>query len=333
MFYIFRNSKRIMSTPPLEDLYNLKVDLKSFGPVIDDRIISDIPLVEVIVCKIIEKNQISRLIQELNKKLPIPSLQHLKRVYDGYIIISLFANGLVNPLEKVNIDTKGLDLDSFMKKKVPSAAPKTREQYKKTVQCWPSAFREDKYLENMLSNKLFSEIELEEHCTWMREALGAASRSQVPVGAVVVDPITKTVLAIASDDRRLNPVKHVVMVAVDLVARTQGGGLWPVRDKDFVFQDNVKKQAVTHSKRDLEGVEKPVGPYLCTGYDVYVTREPCTMCAMALVHSRVRRVFYACASPTGALGSLAKVHTLRGLNHHYEVFKNLLVEECSSLYV
>lgn len=62
-------------------------------------------------------------------------------------------------------------------------------------------------------------------------------------------------------------------------------------------------------------------PYLCTGYDCYVVREPCAMCAMALVHSRVRRVVYSVRdSIGGALGGLLRLHNHRSLNHHYQVF-------------
>jgi tRNA-specific adenosine deaminase 3 len=62
-------------------------------------------------------------------------------------------------------------------------------------------------------------------------------------------------------------------------------------------------------------------PYLCTGFDCYLVREPCVMCAMALVHSRVRRVMYAKADPKwGALGGSLRLHGQRSLNHHYTVY-------------
>lgn len=56
-------------------------------------------------------------------------------------------------------------------------------------------------------------------------------------------------------------------------------------------------------------------------------------CAMALVHSRIRRVFYGCTdSVTGALGSRYKIHTQVGLNHHFEVFCDVLEEECRTIF-
>uniref|UniRef100_A0A0A9DF29 CMP/dCMP-type deaminase domain-containing protein n=1 Tax=Arundo donax TaxID=35708 RepID=A0A0A9DF29_ARUDO len=63
-------------------------------------------------------------------------------------------------------------------------------------------------------------------------------------------------------------------------------------------------------------------PYLCAGYDIYLVSEPRTMCAMALVHQRFKRVFYAFPNPvTGALGGVYRLHRERSLNHHYTVFR------------
>lgn len=61
------------------------------------------------------------------------------------------------------------------------------------------------------------------------------------------------------------------------------------------------------------------GPHLANNLDVYVTHEPCVMCAMALVHSRVRRVFF-CFKNTchGGIGSRYAIHSMPSLNHHYQ---------------
>ncbi|XP_045782838.1 probable inactive tRNA-specific adenosine deaminase-like protein 3 isoform X1 [Maniola jurtina] len=67
------------------------------------------------------------------------------------------------------------------------------------------------------------------------------------------------------------------------------------------------------------------GPYLCTGYDIYMLKEPCMMCAMALVHARAKRVFFCFKnSVCGALCSVAKLQTVPSLNHHFEVFSGFL---------
>lgn len=63
------------------------------------------------------------------------------------------------------------------------------------------------------------------------------------------------------------------------------------------------------------------GPYLGTGYDVYLWREPCVMCSMAFTHSRIRTIFFHEANATnGAISSIAKLQSIKSLNHHFQVF-------------
>lgn len=71
------------------------------------------------------------------------------------------------------------------------------------------------------------------------------------------------------------------------------------------------------------------GPYLCTGYWVFLLMEPCPMCAMALLHSRVARIFYGAVNRNaGVLGTRAVLHTVPGLNHRYRVWSGILEREC-----
>ena len=72
----------------------------------------------------------------------------------------------------------------------------------------------------------------------------------------------------------------------------------------------------------------PAQYHLCAGCDIYVTLEPCAMCAMALVHSRVRRLVYALpALGAGALGSRYQLHAEKSLNHHFGVVAGMLRSE------
>lgn len=60
--------------------------------------------------------------------------------------------------------------------------------------------------------------------------------------------------------------------------------------------------------------------YLCTGFDLILSDEPCVMCAMALVHARIATVAFRRTREDGGL-SKVKVHTLRSLNHRYRAFR------------
>jgi tRNA(adenine34) deaminase len=72
--------------------------------------------------------------------------------------------------------------------------------------------------------------------------------------------------------------------------------------------------------------------YRLTETTLYVTLEPCVMCASAIVHARVRRlVFGAWDARAGAAGSLTNMFGLPGLNHRVDVFGGVLMEECSEL--
>jgi len=75
-----------------------------------------------------------------------------------------------------------------------------------------------------------------------------------------------------------------------------------------------------------------VGNYRLPEADLYVTIEPCTMCAGALVHARIRRLIFGATEPrAGAVVSSARVLENPGLNHRVEVVQGVLAEDCAEL--
>ena len=77
---------------------------------------------------------------------------------------------------------------------------------------------------------------------------------------------------------------------------------------------------------------RALGSYRLADTTLYVTLEPCPMCAMAIVHARVRRVVFGAWDPrAGGAGSVTDIFALPGLNHRVDVFGGVLMDECGSL--
>ena len=82
----------------------------------------------------------------------------------------------------------------------------------------------------------------------------------------------------------------------------------------------------------LRAAAKSLNSYRLSDTVLYVTLEPCLMCAAAMVHARVRRVVFGAWDPrTGAAGSMLDAFSLPGLNHRVDVFGGVLQAECAAL--
>jgi len=82
----------------------------------------------------------------------------------------------------------------------------------------------------------------------------------------------------------------------------------------------------------LRAAGQALGSYRLTDTTLYVTLEPCVMCASAVVHARVRRLVFGAWDPrAGGAGSIVNVFSLPGLNHRVDVFGGVLMEECAAL--
>lgn len=84
--------------------------------------------------------------------------------------------------------------------------------------------------------------------------------------------------------------------------------------------------------RALRAAADLAGNYRLPGCEMFVTLEPCAMCAGAMLHARLKRVVYAAPDPkTGACGSVIDVFGEPRLNHQTEVMGGVLADESSSL--
>jgi tRNA(adenine34) deaminase len=129
----------------------------------------------------------------------------------------------------------------------------------------------------------------------LKEAKKAFEEDEVPVGAVIVSD--KRIIARAHNqvERLKDPTAHAEMIAITQAAAALGSK-W------------------------------------LSGTSIYVTIEPCSMCAGALVLSRIKNIYFGAKDPkTGACGSVANIVNHKKLNHKIKVKKGILKEDCSSL--
>jgi tRNA(adenine34) deaminase len=139
----------------------------------------------------------------------------------------------------------------------------------------------------------------EQDLLFMRRALAAAEeaagRGEVPVGAVVV--VGGEIVAIAHNERETgsDPTAHAEILALRRAAAA-------------------------------------LGSWRLTGADLYVTMEPCPMCAGALVNARLRRLYFGCDDPkAGAVRTLYSLVDDPRLNHRVEVVPGVLAAEGAAL--
>lgn len=128
----------------------------------------------------------------------------------------------------------------------------------------------------------------------LAEARAAAEQGEVPVGAIVV--LGERVLASAGNRTiaACDPAAHAEILA-------------------------------------LRAAAQAIGNHRILGATLYVTVEPCAMCAGAIVQARILRVVYGCDEPKGgAVRSCFRIFDHPAINHSVEVTSGLLAEECAS---
>jgi len=144
-----------------------------------------------------------------------------------------------------------------------------------------------------------SSFDLQNDQAFMREALRLAAKAsegdEVPIGAVVVR-------------------------AGKIIGRAYN-------------QVELLRDATAHAEMlALTQAEAAVGDWRLIDCDLYVTKEPCVMCAGALVHVRIRRVIFGCADPrSGGAGGIVNLLQHPALNHRCTITPAILENECAAI--
>jgi tRNA(adenine34) deaminase len=129
-------------------------------------------------------------------------------------------------------------------------------------------------------------------------------------------------LALAAEAERAGevPVGAVVVVAGEIVGR---GSNAPISRCDPTAHAEILAMRAAASR---------LGNYRLPGATLYVTLEPCAMCAGAMLHTRIARVVFGAADPkTGACGSIVDLFAEPRLNHHAAVTGGVVADESGQL--
>ena len=130
----------------------------------------------------------------------------------------------------------------------------------------------------------------------LEQARAAGLRGEVPVGAVIVSDAGEVIAAAGNRTRELSdPTAHAEMLAIRAACAALG-------------QERL------------------------TGHDLYVTLEPCPMCAMAISHARIRRLYFGAADPkSGGIGQGPRIFAHAQCHHTPEVYDGIDAEDAQAL--
>ncbi|KAF9481206.1 hypothetical protein BDN70DRAFT_912372 [Pholiota conissans] len=159
-------------------------------------------------------------------------------------------------------------------------------------------------------------------------AIEAQTENELPIAALIPEPFSiargegvqpqiSLPPFIASDTRRStsHPLRHAAINAVRKLADYQASN---GQDSDI----STPKASLQEKSTESEETSRNGSNYLLTDRTFFITHEPCIMCSMALLHSRVKEVVYLYPMPrTGGCGGCACLPTLKGVNHRFAILQ------------
>lgn len=283
-------------------------------------------------------DQVECIICTLGKSedIPLVSTSEIDRFYQTY-------GQRIQEMEKEFAPAKLLK--DFRIALVPREAPRTEHQLAACKSLWPCKYAKNNYLIRCIAGSVFDQAErlvVEIVTNKLMQHIDATGCSKTS-GAVIFR--CAQVYGVGLSCRQQldeNPTKHSAMLAIDSVAQNAGSSAWQCHgQEEEELQSSIQQELDSRPELAEHKIEADFLPYLCTNYDIILTEEPCMMCTMGLVQSRIRRLFFLSRCneaggqagprqpicyPDGAIETFM-IHRDRSLNHRFEAWRIKLVDK------
>lgn len=236
-------------------------------------------------------------------------LRHLKRVKKVSVEDTTKLKIIVCPIQDITLERLQLQIEEALSAPaplevcdIPTNNPMDKEtNLRWSRDFWPFVWKGNPLIQEL--NELYAGFDAAKCEKYMQEVL-SISRENDSAAVLFVDPKTDNVKAVVVDSRsQQDPMRHPIMEAIDQIAQQE-----VIRRSQCIVNDKASNN------------------YLCLNYHVYVSHEPCVMCSMALVHSRINTLVYRHAAPaTGGIGKTSgdryMIHLSCKLNWKFEAYR------------
>jgi hypothetical protein len=284
-----------------------------------ERVIDPSNILISVLTVFLEPKLISSTLELLANVCPLEqfNLTHIKRVRKALdmnqmievaVAPSSFESSL--PVSVIEIVKNAIERRHIQ---VAKYAPQTIKEFNEWTAIWPVSFHVSE-IERQRKKGLSHEEKTQIHLHYEQLLLEHVKiQNLLPhvSGAILIDPQSNQILCTTSQ-----AINYLI----------EKYGLLSVQEHPLLSPTLLCIDHLSYIARgELSGIEQlPFGFYLCTGFDLYLYQEADIMAAMALVHSRIRRVFFCERNhhQEGAfISSSYHIHCLPSLNHHYRVFQ------------
>ena len=283
-----------------------------------------LPTEPALALVVLDKRLLSSLIKTIRTHFTIPSL---KRVVnrDGQTLLLLCKCAQVTVRESLlgylRAHVTHVSPDDLLEVQVPSRLPRTIAQRDSSP--WPVSFHPNRALEDLVHGRTFSDAEKSGVIERIRLLVNKTEAGGYANSAMVMSPHSGE-LGTSSNTGHI--LGHATMEVIAKVANLQlTNSTVSQCSPELADGQSCKRRRQEEPGGGKQsgdtGLGNQSGDYLCTGMDVYLATEPCVMCTMALVHSRISRIFFGSfRKDFGGIGE-AKLQDVSALNHNFQAFQ------------